>query len=186
MILFGPPGAGKGTQSNLLIDKYNLIHISTGDLFRKHFADNTELGALAQKYMDQGQLVPDDVVIQMVEDRIREVPNATGFILDGFPRTVYQAEAIDSLLHKFEHPLDVVLMLEVPEDELIGRLLNRGRSSGRSDDQNEEKIKTRISVYNEETLPVAEHYSIQGKLRSVDGTGAIDDIFDRLCKAIDQ
>ncbi len=185
IILFGPPGSGKGTQSEQLINKYKLTHIATGDLFRKHLAEGTELGTLAKKYMDEGHLVPDDVVIGMVEDKINSTPNSSGFIFDGFPRTVHQAEALDLLLSKKSYPIRTMLMLDVPEDELIKRILERGKTSGRTDDQNEDKIRTRIGVYENETIPVANYYDGQGKLNKIHGVGQIDEIFDRLCAVLD-
>lgn len=185
IILFGPPGSGKGTQSEQLINKYKLTHIATGDLFRKHLAEGTELGTLAKKYMDEGHLVPDDVVIGMVEDKINSTPNSAGFIFDGFPRTVHQAEALDLLLSKKSYPIRTMLMLDVPEDELIKRILERGKTSGRTDDQNEDKIRTRIGVYENETIPVANYYDGQGKLNKIHGVGQIDEIFDRLCAVLD-
>ncbi len=185
IILFGPPGSGKGTQSEQLINKYKLTHIATGDLFRKHLAEGTELGTLAKKYMDEGHLVPDDVVIGMVEDKINSTPNSSGFIFDGFPRTVHQAEALDLLLSKKSYPIRTMLLLDVPEDELINRILERGKTSGRTDDQNEDKIRTRIAVYENETIPVANYYDGQGKLNKIHGVGQIDEIFDRLCAVLD-
>lgn len=184
IVLFGPPGAGKGTQSELLIEKYNLVHISTGDLFRKHLTEGTELGTLAKKYMDEGHLVPDQVVIDMVEDKITSSGDVAGFIFDGFPRTVAQAEALDQMLEKKEVPIRTMLMLEVPKEELITRLSKRGETSGRTDDQNIDKIRTRIDVYEQETLPVADYYQKQGKLNSIEGVGDISEIFGRLTAVI--
>ncbi len=184
LILFGPPGAGKGTQSAKLIEEFNLIHISTGDLFRKHLSEGTELGLLARKYMDDGHLVPDQVVIGMVDDKINENGSVKGIIFDGFPRTVAQAEALDALLNKKETPVSCMISLEVPHKELRERIKERGKTSGRVDDQNDEKITTRIEVYEKETFPVAEHYAEQGKLHRVNGVGTIDDIFGQLSKII--
>ena len=186
LVLFGPPGAGKGTQSAKIIERYQLIHISTGDLFRKHLSEGTELGKLARKYMDEGNLVPDEVVIGMVDDKISTTTGARGFIFDGFPRTVHQAESLDALLAKKEKTISGMIMLEVPNDELVTRLLKRGETSGRADDQDESKIQNRLNVYNEETLPVADYYQQQGKLAKVHGVGEIDTIFNDLSAQIDK
>jgi adenylate kinase len=185
IVLFGPPGAGKGTQSENIIEKYKLVHLSTGDLFRKHLGEGTELGKLAQSYMDNGNLVPDEVVIGMVEDKISHHLDSKGFIFDGFPRTVNQAEALDSMLAKHNMGISGMIALEVPEDELKKRLLNRGKTSGRADDQDEDKINHRIRVYKEETAPVAEFYKKQGKFNSIHGVGSIEDIFGDITNAID-
>lgn len=185
LVLFGPPGAGKGTQSENLINKYNLTHISTGDLFRKNIGESTELGKTAQKFMDEGDLVPDEIVIGMVDNKIHSTPNTNGFIFDGFPRTIAQAKALDALMQKNNTQIITMLALEVSENELMKRLLNRGKTSGRVDDQNEAKIKNRIHVYNNETTPVAEYYKGQGKLNSVKGVGTIEEIFNNLSKIVD-
>lgn len=185
IVLFGPPGAGKGTQSAKLIEKYKLDHIATGDLFRKHLSEGTDLGKLAQTYMDEGNLVPDKVVIKMVEDHLNANPDVKGYLFDGFPRTVAQAEALDNLLENKNQPIKLMIALQVPEYELKRRLLERGESSGRVDDQNEEKIENRIKVYTEETMPVADYYRKQGKFASVNGVGEIDEIFNEICKEID-
>ncbi|ELR70957.1 Adenylate kinase [Fulvivirga imtechensis AK7] len=185
IVLFGPPGAGKGTQSEKLIKKYNLKHISTGDLFRKHLSEGTELGKAAQKYMDEGNLVPDAVVIGMVDDTIKNNPDANGFIFDGFPRTINQAEALDTLMNGKGTPISGMISMEVPVEELKKRLLERGKSSGRVDDQNEDKINTRIAVYQNETLPVSQYYERQGKFNAIHGVGSIEDIFNNICSVID-
>lgn len=185
IVLFGPPGAGKGTQSEKLISKYNLEHISTGDLFRKHLNEGTELGKSAQKYMDDGFLVPDEVVIGMVDDKIQSSAGANGFIFDGFPRTINQAEALDKLLNGKGTPISGMISLEVPFEELKKRLLERGKISGRVDDQNEEKIDNRIQVYLKETLPVSQYYKNQNKFNAIHGVGSIDDIFNNICEVID-
>lgn len=185
LVLFGPPGAGKGTQSEKIIEKYNLSHISTGDLFRKHLGEGTALGKLAQSYMDHGKLVPDEVVIDMVKERLQEPQASAGYIFDGFPRTVAQAEALDNLLSSLNDEISITIALDVPEPELKKRLLERGKTSGRTDDQNEDKINTRIKVYRDETLPVARYYENQNKFSSVHGVGTIDEIFQRICDAID-
>jgi adenylate kinase len=185
IVLFGPPGAGKGTQSEKLIEGYNLTHLSTGDLFRKNISENTELGALAQKFMDEGSLVPDEVVIAMVEDKVKNTPNTEGFIFDGFPRTVAQAGALDKLMMENGTSIDLMLALSVDEEELLDRLLKRGKISGRPDDQNPDKIINRFAVYNKETTPVAEFYDTKGKLFNIEGVGGIDTIFGRLSETID-
>lgn len=186
IVLFGPPGAGKGTQSQKLIEKYKLQHISTGDLFRMHLSQGTELGTLARKYMDQGLLVPDEVVIGMVEEKIREHKNGQGFIFDGFPRTVAQAEALDRMLQQHDLQINCMISLEVPEEELKTRIRERGKTSGRVDDQDEAKINTRIAVYKQETLPVAEYYRTQNKHVSIHGVGEIKDIFSAISAQVDQ
>ncbi len=180
IVLFGPPGAGKGTQSQNIIDKYALIHISTGDLFRKHMGERTELGQLAKSYIDAGNLVPDEVVIGMVEDKIQENTKVGGFIFDGFPRTVNQADALDKMLEKHQLGISGMIALEVPESELKTRIKKRARTSGRVDDQDEDKINNRIAVYNKETSPVVDYYKAQGKFSAVDGVGSVDMIFDAI------
>ena len=185
IVLFGPPGAGKGTQSENLIEKYKLTHISTGDLFRKHLGEGTELGKTAQKFMDEGNLVPDEIVIGMVDDKIHSTPNTNGFIFDGFPRTIAQATALDKLMSKNNTQINTMLALDVSEEELMARILNRGKTSGRVDDQDIEKIKNRVRVYNKETTPVANYYKEQGKLNTVKGIGTIEEIFNSLAKIVD-
>lgn len=187
IILFGPPGAGKGTQSEKIIDKYKLTHIATGDLFRKHLGEGTDLGKLAQKYMDEGNLVPDEVVIGMVDEKIKETKaNSSGYIFDGFPRTVPQAKALDTLLAEKGEKIAGMIALEVPEEELKKRIKERGKTSGRSDDQDEAKIENRIKVYQEETLPVANYYDGEGKFVKIHGVGSIDEIFDKISNEIDK
>lgn len=185
IVLFGPPGAGKGTQSEKLIKKYKIDHISTGDLFRKHLGEGTELGKLAQKFMDEGRLVPDEVVIGMVDAKINATQEANGFIFDGFPRTVAQAKALDTLLEAKGMAISGMISLEVPEEELRKRIKERGKTSGRADDQDDSKINTRIQVYLDETLPVASYFESQGKLTKVEGVGSIDEIFNAICEVVD-
>ncbi|GAA0531905.1 adenylate kinase [Chitinophaga japonensis] len=186
IILFGPPGSGKGTQSANLINKYGLIHLSTGDLLRSEIEAKTPLGLEAKKFMDQGQLVPDEVVIGMISSKLDANPDARGFIFDGFPRTTAQAEALDKLLALKKTAIAAVLSLEVPEDELIKRLLNRGLTSGRSDDANEDVVKARIVEYHNKTAPVADHYAKYGKFKKIRGSGSIEEIFGLLSKEIDE
>jgi adenylate kinase len=185
IILFGPPGAGKGTQSAKLIDKYQLIHISTGDLFRKHLKEGTALGKLAQEYMSKGNLVPDQVVIDMVDDKIKTSGEISGIIFDGFPRTVNQAEALDALLLKNNTGITALVELMVNEDELKKRLADRANKENRPDDAKPEVIENRIAVYKAETVPVAQYYENKGKYSAVVGVGDIDQIFENLCREID-
>lgn len=185
IILFGPPGAGKGTQSAKLIEKYKLIHISTGELFRKHLKDGTPLGKLAQQYMSKGNLVPDQVVIDMVEDKIKSSGNISGIIFDGFPRTVNQARGLDALLSRMNNGITTLVELMVTEAELKKRLAERAIKENRPDDAKPEVIENRIAVYKAETVPVAQHYEKQGKYSKVVGVGSIDQIFENLCREID-
>ncbi len=185
IILFGPPGSGKGTQSEKLIEKYGLIHLATGNLLREEIANKTRLGLEAKQYMDNGQLVPDSVVIGMIRSALTQNPAAKGFLFDGFPRTVAQAEALDELLSENNAEINVVLALEVDEEELIARLLNRGKTSGRSDDVNEEVIKARIVEYETKTAPVAEYYGKFDKVVRVKGVGDINAIFNALTDEIE-
>ncbi|MEO9003297.1 MAG: adenylate kinase [Ginsengibacter sp.] len=185
LILFGPPGSGKGTQSEKLIAKYNLKHLSTGDLLRSEISRKTALGLEAKQLMDKGSLVPDHVVIGMINDALDSNPDVTGFLFDGFPRTAVQAEELDTLLGKKNTCIDVMLALEVSEDELISRLMKRGETSGRSDDTNEQVIKARIVEYHKKTAAVADHYKTEKKVVIVKGEGGIDEIFNCLCKEID-
>jgi adenylate kinase len=187
IILFGPPGAGKGTQSEKIIDKYKLTHIATGDLFRKHLGEGTDLGKLAQKYMDEGNLVPDEVVIGMVDEKIKETQGkSSGYIFDGFPRTVPQAKALDTLLEEKGEKIAGMIALDVPEEELKSRIKERGKTSGRADDQNEAKIENRIKVYKDETLPVANFYDGEGKYVKIHGVGTIEEIFSKISTEIDK
>ena len=184
LVLFGPPGAGKGTQSAMLVEKHKLIHLSTGDLLRGEIAAGTELGLEAKKLMDQGLLVPDAVVIGMIGSKLRQNPAAKGFIFDGFPRTVAQAEALDNLLADADTSISGMLALVVEEEELVARLLNRGKDSGRSDDQDENIIRNRIKEYNAKTAPLAEFYNNQGKYTAIKGVGKIEEISAALNEAI--
>ena len=184
LILFGPPGAGKGTQSAFLVEQYNLVHLSTGDIFRANIKGETELGQLAQSYMNQGKLVPDDVTIRILESEVNKHPDAAGFIFDGFPRTTAQAAALDAFLDGRGQSIASMLALEVPEAELKTRLLARAATSGRPDDADPAVIQKRIDVYNAETAPVADHYRALNKYQGIDGVGSIDDITQRLVNAI--
>ncbi len=186
LILFGPPGAGKGTQSAKLIEKYSLTHIATGDLFRKHLKEGTPLGKLAQDYMAKGNLVPDQLVIDMVDDKIKSSGSINGIIFDGFPRTTPQAVALDKLLASKNSPIKVLIELVVPEDELRKRLADRAIKENRPDDAKPEVIANRISVYKAETVAVADYYKKLGKYSSVVGVGEIDNIFANLCREIDK
>ncbi|CEN38978.1 Adenylate kinase [Capnocytophaga cynodegmi] len=185
LVLFGKPGAGKGTQAAFLKDKYNLVHISTGDLFRFNIKNETKLGKLAQSYMDKGDLVPDEVTIQMLQQEIENNPKAEGFIFDGFPRTIAQAEALDDFLASKGMKIHGTLALEADDEILIQRLLERGKVSGRTDDQDESKIRNRFVEYNEKTAPLIEFYKKQGKYHGIDGIGTIEEITTRLSNAID-
>ena len=185
IVIFGPPGAGKGTQSEHILEKFKLVHISTGDLFRANIKGETELGMKAKSFMDKGELVPDEVTIGMLKAKVEENPHANGFIFDGFPRTTPQAEALDDLLNSLNTSISVCLSLQVPDEELVARLLNRGKTSGRADDANEDVIKNRLAVYMRETAPLKAYYEAQGKLAEVDGVGSIEEIFGRLASAID-
>ncbi len=185
IVLFGPPGAGKGTQSLRLIEAYNLVHLSTGDVFRSNIKEGSDLGNLAKSYIDKGSLVPDEVTIGMLEAEVNAHPQATGFIFDGFPRTSAQAEALDVFLASKGTEISAMLALEVEDEELISRLLERGKSSGRADDQNREVIKNRIEVYERETAILKDYYSAQNKYIGVSGVGSISSITENLCKEID-
>lgn len=184
LVLFGPPGSGKGTQSEKLIQEYGLVHLSTGDIFRANIKGGTDLGKLAQSYMDKGDLVPDEVTIRMLESEVNKHAAPKGFIFDGFPRTTAQAEALDLFLATKGWKISGMLALEVDNDELKKRLLLRGKDSGRPDDQNPEIIANRINEYNTKTAPLKSFYEGQGKYRGVYGIGAIDEIFSKLCLEI--
>jgi len=186
LVLFGPPGSGKGTQADNLKKKYNLVHISTGDLLRQEIKEQTALGLEAKKLMDQGLLVPDNIMIGMISNKLDANKDANGIIFDGFPRTIPQAEALDNLLAEKSSPISKCLFLHVSEEELVKRLLLRGQMSDRADDRDENVIRKRVKVYEEQTLPVAEYYGNQGKRSDIKGEGSIDDIFGLLSSAIEK
>ena len=185
LVLFGPPGAGKGTQAARLVEKYNLVHLSTGDIFRSNIKEGTDLGQLAKSYIDKGALVPDEVTIGMLEAEVNSNSNAKGFIFDGFPRTAAQAKALDAFLSSKGTQVSSMLALEVDENELITRLLERGKSSGRADDQDTSIIKNRLQVYEDETAVLKTYYANQNKFIGIEGIGSIESITLGLCKAID-
>ena len=184
IVLFGKPGAGKGTQAGFLKEKYNLKHISTGDVFRYNIKNNTALGQLAKSYIDKGDLVPDEVTIDMLKDEVEKNPEASGFIFDGFPRTTAQAEALDNFLESKDMAIHATIALEANDEVLIERLLERGKESGRPDDQDEEKIRNRFEEYNQKTAPLKDFYSAQHKFHSVNGIGSIEEITQRLAEVI--
>ena len=185
LILFGKPGSGKGTQAEFIKIKYDLIHISTGDLFRNNISNNTDLGLLAKSYMDKGDLVPDEVTIKMLEAEVNKHPNAKGFIFDGFPRTTIQAEILDKFLATLKLSISMTIALEVDENLLIDRLINRGKDSGRSDDQDRSKIQNRFDEYNKKTSPLINYYKNQNKFFDVNGVGDINEISSRIFNTID-
>lgn len=185
LILFGPPGSGKGTQSEKIVEKFGLVHLSTGNLLREEIAAKTPLGMEAKNFMEKGQLVPDEVVIGMIDSSLEHHAGAKGFLFDGFPRTVAQAEALDKLLALKKTAIGKVLALEVTEDELVKRLLKRGETSGRADDTHEDVIRKRFSVYRAETEPVATYYEEQDKLERLNGIGSVDEIFDDVSRHIE-
>ena len=184
LILFGPPGSGKGTQSEKIVEKFGLIHLSTGNLLRQEIADKTPLGLEARNFMDKGQLVPDEVVIGMIDSSLDKHADARGFLFDGFPRTIAQAEALDKLLALKKTGICKVLALDVTEDELVKRLVKRGATSGRSDDTDEQIIRNRFNVYKQETEPVAAYYEREHKLERIHGEGSVEDIFAKLSGCI--
>lgn len=184
IILFGPPGAGKGTQSAKIVEQYKLLHLSTGDMLRSEIAEGTELGLKAKSIMDAGELVSDEVVIGIVESRLKNNPDVGGFLFDGFPRTVEQSKALDDMLQANQLPRAYVVALEVENEELVKRLLKRGETSGRPDDKNEALIRRRIKEYDEKTSPVAGYYEQKGRYTSIAGEGEIDDIFENIAKIL--
>ena len=185
LILFGKPGSGKGTQAEFVKGKYDLIHISTGDLFRNNISNNTDLGLLAKSYMEKGDLVPDEVTIKMLESEVNKHSNANGFIFDGFPRTTVQAEILDQFLSTLKLSISMTIALEVDENLLIHRLINRGKDSGRADDQDRFKIKNRFEEYNNKTSPLINYYKNQNKFFEVNGVGDVNEISARIFKTID-
>jgi adenylate kinase len=186
LILFGPPGSGKGTQSEKLIAKYGFRHLSTGDILRSEIANKTALGMEAKSLMDKGQLVPDEVVIGMIRTALDNNPGVPGFLFDGFPRTTAQAEALDNLLAQKSAEIGIVLALQVPDEELISRMINRARTSGRADDADEQVQRKRLDVYLRDTLPVAKHYAQKNKVKEIYGVGTVDEIFGKLSDEIDR
>ncbi len=185
IVLFGPPGAGKGTQAEFLVKTFELIHLSTGDLLRRRIAKGTPLGLEAKNFMDKGELVPDKIVVGMIERKLEENSNTKGFVFDGFPRTVNQAEALDKMLLKHGKSVSGMLSLEVDKQELIDRLLSRGKDSGRADDRNQSVIENRIDVYNEKTLPLIQYYKLQNKYFGINGMGSVEDIAGRLKSVVE-
>jgi adenylate kinase len=186
IVLFGPPGAGKGTQATFLKERYQLIHISTGDVFRFNIKNNTPLGVLAKSFMDKGNLVPDEVTIDMLKAEVDKNADANGIIFDGFPRTTSQAIALDTFLNSKGTPINAMIALEVPENLLVERLLNRGLTSGRPDDQDDTKIRNRFNEYQNKTAVLIDYYTAQNKFYGVNGVGTIEEITKRLCAVFDK
>ncbi len=184
LILFGPPGSGKGTQATKLVEEYGLLHISTGDLFRYEMKNDTPLGKEAKRYIQQGELVPDSVTVGMLKNKVEANLDAPGYIFDGFPRTIAQSKSLDELMAENNNEISALLMLDVPDAEIINRIKKRGESSGRADDSDETIIKNRIDVYKNETSPVFDYYDKKGVAQKIDGVGSIEEIFDRLNAAI--
>lgn len=185
LILFGPPGSGKGTQAAKLVERFELLHISTGDLFRYEMGNDTPLGLKAKSYIEKGELVPDEVTVGMLRNKVEANPDVAGYIFDGFPRTIPQSEALDALLTEKETAVSALIMLDVPDDEIVKRILERGKTSGRKDDLDQSIIQNRISVYKKETTPVFEFYNQKDKAVKLDGVGSIEDIFGRLCAVVE-
>jgi adenylate kinase len=185
LILFGPPGSGKGTQAAKIIEKYALVHISTGDLFRYEMSNETPLGQQAKAYMAKGELVPDSVTIGMLRNKVESHPDAKGFIFDGFPRTITQAQALDALLSEKNSEIHALIALQVEDSEIVERIKKRGITSGRTDDTNESIVRNRIEVYKNDTTPVFDYYARQDKSHSINGIGEIDEIFQLISAAID-
>ncbi len=186
IVLFGPPGAGKGTQAKRIVEKYGFVHLSTGDMFRNELKNNTEVGQKARAYMDKGELVPDAIILEMVENFVKRNMNDKGFIFDGFPRTLPQAEGLDDMIKKIDTAINGMIEIVVNDEEIISRLQKRAEIEGRDDDKNEEIIKNRIQVYNREKDSVKEYYQAQNKYYQINGMGSIDEIFEKLCRIIDQ
>ena len=186
VVLFGAPGCGKGTQSELLEKKFGLSHISTGEIIRSHIKSQTELGLQMQEYISRGELAPDSVVIGMIENYLAENKGIKGTIFDGFPRTTAQAEAFDKLLEQHNDSVDIMIYMDVPEEELVKRILLRGKESGRADDASEDVIRNRIAVYNQQTAVVADYYRTQGKYVAVPSLGTIDEVFERIAAEIEK
>jgi len=186
LVFFGPPGSGKGTQAAKMIDKYGLVHISTGDLFRYEMGNNTPLGLEAKSYMAKGELVPDSVTIGMLRNKVEAHPDAAGFIFDGVPRTIPQAEALDEMLAEKGSSVHALIALQCDDEEIIQRIKKRGETSGRPDDNDENIIRNRIQVYKNETTPVFDFYAGHGKSHSIVGIGDIEEIFDRISAVVDQ
>ena len=186
IVLFGPPGAGKGTQSQKIIDKYNLIHISTGEILRKAISEQTPMGIEAQKYIDDGNYVTDEMAIEIIKEELDRHKNTNGFIFDGFPRTTFQAERFSEILSKYGGDVNLIISLDVDEEILEERLINRSKESGRPDDRKEEIIQKRFGIYNKRTALIADYYKSLGKYQSINGNGKIDVIFDNICEAIEK
>ena len=186
LILFGPPGSGKGTQAAKLVEKYKLLHISTGDLFRYEMGNDTELGLKAKAYIAKGALVPDSVTIGMLKNKVDANPDVAGYIFDGFPRNISQSEALDKILAEKGESVSKLLSLDVNDEEIVKRILNRGKTSGRTDDNDESIIRNRLDIYKKETKPVFDYYSKSGKSKLINGIGSIEEIFGRLCAEIDK
>jgi len=184
IILFGSPGSGKGTQSGNIINKYKLCHLATGDILRSEIADSTKLGLAAKNYIDNGELVPDNLVINIIRERINHCTKCKGFIFDGFPRTILQAEALDNILKENQSSISLMLELNVDHKELVKRIINRGITEGRSDDTNLQIIEKRMKIYHQETKPLIDYYHAQGKFHSIRGMGEMDDIFKQICHVI--
>lgn len=185
LILFGPPGSGKGTQATKLAEKYNLVHISTGDLFRREKAANSPIWQEVQSYIDKGELAPDSITIRLLKEEMDKTPEAKGYIYDGFPRTVEQAAALDEFLPTQGSEVSLLVELVVPDEEVVDRIVSRGKIENRADDQNPAIVQNRINVYKETTFPVVKHYEQVGKARKIDGMGNIEEVFDRISAILD-
>ncbi len=185
LILFGPPGSGKGTQAANLVEKYSLVHISTGDLFRYELSNDTPLGLKAKEFMSKGELVPDEITIGMLENKVNKHPNSNGFIFDGFPRTIPQAEALEKLMNTKGTGIDSLISLKVNKEEVVNRILERGKTSGRADDTDRAIVENRFTVYDNETRPVFEYFDEKGLSIEIDGMGRIEDVFERISVVID-